>query len=157
MNLKQRLIELAETHGRKSLYPYIIGNIRSIVAGSYSADQKVLEINETLIVLDQVKDDNSLPWDAKKTPVSAGAEKGKSHLNCIMDVSRIESLVEFPLIELGPMCKECQCFKCSQLGSCRILPPSNLHSCQNVCKGLLAPMNNCKDAKENSHDSTNAQ
>ncbi|WP_407306435.1 hypothetical protein [Desulfosporosinus sp. SB140] len=67
MDLKQRLVELAKECGRNSLYHYVVGNIRGIIMDSSClSDQKILEIKETLIYLNQVWNDDSLPWDAKK-------------------------------------------------------------------------------------------
>ncbi|WP_407310993.1 hypothetical protein [Desulfosporosinus sp. SB140] len=150
MDLKQRFIELAKECGRNSLYPYVVGNIKGIVMdSSWNSDQKIQEIKETLIYLNQVLNDDSLPWDNKKASAPTETVREDARLNCIMDLSKIEPLVEFPLIELGPMCNKCQCFKCNYLGTCHILLPSNLHSCRSVCKGYLAPMSNCEYAKEN--------
>jgi hypothetical protein len=58
----------ANDHGRKELYPFTMGIIKSVMSDkSYTADEKVLQIERTLSLLDTVWNDESLPWRYEDT------------------------------------------------------------------------------------------
>jgi len=54
-----------------------------------------------------------------------------------IDVAKVESLLDFPLIERGPACKECDCFKCNKSPNCHIEFPTTLHYCEKICNGKI--------------------
>ena len=100
-----------------------IGEIESIMGDlSTNADSKVLEVARALDCLNKA-------WDAKKTLAPTRAEEEIIHHHCNIDIERIESLLDFPLIERGPSCKECDCYNCNKLPDCHILFPTTLQDC----------------------------
>ena len=57
----------ATESGRKELYPYTMGIIKSVMSDkTYTADEKVLQIERTLLLLDTVWNDEELPWDIER-------------------------------------------------------------------------------------------
>ena len=150
--MKKEMIDNAKRYGRKYLDTHAIGVITVIMGDlSTSAKEKVVEVNRTLRDLDIVKRDESLPWDtdAKKTPTAMEVPQEIYHLDCTIDLSRVESLLGFPLIERGPACNRCQCFKCNQLPDCHYLEPTTLHYCRIQCKGRTRVRDCEKADKEN--------
>ena len=110
----------------------VIGEIESIMGDlSTSADVKVLEIARALDGLRRA-------WDAKKTSASTEAPKVNSQLYSTIDVSKVEDLIVFPLIPLGPLCRVCDCFKCKKLHNCTIKLPSVIVNCKDDCNGRIA-------------------
>ena len=113
----------------------VIGEIEAIMGDlSTSADVKVLEVARAL-------DGLSKAWDAKKTLAPTRAEEEIIHHHCNIDIERIESLLDFPLIERGPSCKECDCYNCNKLPDCHILFPTTLHFCEKICDGTIGVAN----------------
>ena len=47
--------------------------------------------------------------DAKKPPAETEGAKEINHLDCTINLEKVEPLLAFPLVELGPECKKCQC------------------------------------------------
>lgn len=106
-----------------------IGAIEEIMGDlSTPAPSKLVGIARWLRELD-------LAWNAKKAPVSAGAVEKISQPNCSIDLSRIESLVDFPLVGYGDGCKKCTCFECKDLGNCYIYNPTTVLFCTTQCRG----------------------
>lgn len=68
----EQLTNLAKGTGRKDLYIYAIGDIRGTMKFS-SDENKVQEIEQVLNILDQLLNDESIPWDIKVAPLSEGA------------------------------------------------------------------------------------
>ena len=64
MNRKNGMVDCAKDTGRKYLGTFVVGYIKSIVNQDlYTAEQKVQEIKETLVALNEVTYDDNLPWD----------------------------------------------------------------------------------------------
>lgn len=61
----EQLTNLAKGTGRKDLYIYAIGDIRGTMKFS-SDENKVQEIEQTLSALDQLLNDDSIPWNAER-------------------------------------------------------------------------------------------
>ncbi|KLU64048.1 hypothetical protein DEAC_c40420 [Desulfosporosinus acididurans] len=142
MDYKSMMTDLAKIQGRENLYPYAIGIIDGILGDlSTTAENKVIEIALALKSMDIVMDTESLPWDLADTKkASAPTEATEQYLqqDCNMDTTKIEPLMSFPLIELGPDCKDCLCFKCKFLRDCHLELPSTVYHCHNECKGSAA-------------------
>ena len=100
----------------------------------------------------------ALIMDAKKPLLQTEAQREITHLNCTIDpekvesfksqwnsidLSKIESLADFPLVKRGPDCEICKCFNCGELIECHHTRPSALYHCGSLCKGLL-PIKECK-------------
>ena len=98
MNRKKWLIDVAQTDGRKYLHGYCIGVIDAIIESSNtSSKNKVIEIARTLKDLRQVFSNEFLPWDVtdvKKTPLPEEAPKEICHPDCIVNVTKVQSLLE---------------------------------------------------------------
>lgn len=69
-----------------------------------------------------------------------------NHLDCTIDLGKIESPVEFPLVELGPECKGCLCYTCSNLFTCTICSPNMLESCLKFCRGIVG-IEHCEECE----------
>lgn len=66
----------------------VIGEIEAIMGDlSTSANEKVIEIARALDGLNKA-------WNAKKDSSPQGAPKENSHLDCTIDLSKVESLLE---------------------------------------------------------------
>ena len=110
----------------------VIGEIESIMGDlSTSADVKVLEVARALDGLNKA-------WNAKKdsSPQGAPEEKFIFH-HCNVDIQKVQSLLDFPLIERGPLCKVCDCFNCNKLPNCHLNFPTTEHWCEKICGGLI--------------------
>jgi len=98
MDIKQRMVELANEIGRESLYPYVIGNLRAIFADrNYTDSEKVKEAGKTLLALAEVQNDKSLPWDredAKKPSTGMESNEKINHPNNTIDLVKVESFCE---------------------------------------------------------------
>ena len=98
MNRKKWLIDVAQTDGRKSLHGYCIGVIDAIIENTNtSAKNKVIEIARTLKDLRQVFSNEFLPWDVtdvKKAPAETEAVEEINHPDCIVNVTKVQSLLE---------------------------------------------------------------
>jgi len=114
-----------------------IGRIE-IVMGEIDtyAEEKVISIARILKELNQA-------WNMKKDSSPQGAPKETIQPKCNIDLARVESLVDFPLIKLGPACAECDCFLCDNLGTCHVLLPTTLYHCDNKCGGFRG-VTNCE-------------
>ena len=99
-----------------------------------TAEEKVVGIAQALQGLNQA-------WNMKKDSSPQGAPRETIQPQCNIDVSKVESLVEFPLIERGRACKNCLCFKCGDLYRCHRLKPSTIYHCKVDCDGTLATTN----------------
>lgn len=64
-----------------------------------------------------------------------------------VDTSKIESLVDFPLIPLGHLCNHCDCFRCKKLGRCEIRKPTTVTHCKDECNGRVS-RNVCEYARK---------
>jgi len=89
--------------------------------------------NETACVLR----DLNHAWNMKKTSAPTEVPKEISHLDCNIDLKKVESLLDFPLIERGPACKTCDCFGCNELPNCHILFPTTQRFCEKACVGTI--------------------
>ena len=98
MNRKKWLIEVAQTSGRKFLHGYCIGVIDAIIESSNtSSKNKVIEIARTLKDLKQVFSNEFLPWDtadAKKAPLLEEATEEITQVDCMINVTKAQSLLE---------------------------------------------------------------
>ena len=92
------------------------------------ADKKVISIARILSELNQA-------WNMKKDSSPQGAPKETIQPKCNIDLARVESLVDMPLIKLCPACAECDCFLCGNLGTCHILLPTTSYHCLHKCEG----------------------
>jgi len=119
-----------------------IGAIEEIMGDiSTTAPSKLIGIARWLRELDLARNAKMAPRQRDLKEITQG--------NCSIDSSRIESLVDFPLVKRGPDCEKCQCFNCDRLTRCHILLPSTLKHCAYACGGH-APITNCEYAnKEN--------
>lgn len=149
LSRKNRFIDL---RAEAEMNTMAIGIIGVIVGEIHStAEEKVVEIARTMKDMNQA-------LDAKKGSALTEAQGEIYHLNCIIDpekvesfkrqwssidISKVESLVAFPLTERGPKCKECKCFNCGELIECHHARPSALYHCGSLCKGLF-PITECK-------------
>jgi len=77
-----------------------------------------------------------LKLGTEKPLAETEGEKEINHLDCTINATKIESLVDFPLVELGPWCKACECFNCSLIGRCHLFSPSTIGYCKNNCRGI---------------------
>ena len=97
MDYKTMMIKQAKSQGRLSLHPYTIGVITSIVECNYAPVDKVNGISLALEGMNKAWNDKSLPrdyTDAKKVPLSEEAPKEISHPDCIVNVTKVQSLLE---------------------------------------------------------------
>lgn len=147
MNELKWMTEIAKEFGRTHLHAFTTGII-GVVIGEIgtTAEEKVVEVVRILRDMRVVFDDEAYPWDvtdAKKDSSPQGAPKENFHLDCTIDLSRVKSLIDFPLTERGPNCKECKCFDCGELIECHVIKPSAMHHCAYFCEGRL-PTKACK-------------
>ena len=141
MNYKEMMVKQAKSQGKLSLHSYAIGVITSIVECSYNADEKVSDISLAIEGMDEAWDDKSLPWDyedVKKALPQTEPTKEINHLDCTIDLAKVESFVSFPIIPLGPLCEACDCFKCKLLHHCVIKGPTSLVNCVYQCNGRIS-------------------
>ena len=144
---QQHWIVFAKDDGRRKLHNLFEAEVREIMGDiSTSAQTKVVEIARQLMYMDRVKMDDSLSMDAEKPPAETEGAKEINHLDCTMDVAKIESLVDFPLVELGPECNTCDCFACSSLSDCRMIPGNHIMFCKDICRGTVG-IGRCQFAK----------
>jgi len=98
LNYKEMMIGQANFLGKSSLHAYTIGVITAIIADkSYSADEKVSAVSAALEAKNEAWNDKSLPHDyadAKKAPLSEGAEEEICHPDYIVNVTPAQSLLE---------------------------------------------------------------
>jgi hypothetical protein len=97
LDRKSWFIDFANIAGRKNLHKYFISVIKSILCCRYDGPREEAEVHNALDSLNEALNDESLPRevvDAKRAPVDAGAEKKISQLDCIIDVSKVEPLVD---------------------------------------------------------------
>lgn len=96
--MKKLMIDLAKSSGRSDLYPYAIGIIGEIVKGTHTAPRvKVNEIVRVLKDMNEVRNDESLPWDytdAKKAPAQTEAKEETLHPDYMLNVTKVQSLLE---------------------------------------------------------------
>ena len=136
---QQHWIVFAKDDGIKNLACLFEAEIREIMGDiSTSAQTKVVEIARQLMYMDRVKMDDSLSMDAEKPPAETEGPRKINHLDCTIDLEKVEPLLAFPLVELSPECKKCQCFTCSRLFGCTICSSNTLGSCLKVCCGIVA-------------------
>ncbi|WP_088227812.1 hypothetical protein [Desulfosporosinus sp. FKB] len=139
MDYKSMLVSYVEKNGKEFLADYTIGVIEGIAGlGHIDLEEKFAEIVEMLKAYDEAGMDNPLPREIKIAPAPTEAQTKNIHPDCNMDTSKIEPLMNFPLIELGPDCKNCLCFKCKFLGDCHLELPSTVYHCHNECRGSAA-------------------
>jgi len=132
MNRTKWMIDSVKSNGKQSLHAFTIGIITEIVGEIHTtADAKVIEIYRTLRDLELV-------WNAKEPLLQTEAPKEISHVYSIIDVAKSEPLASFPMIDLGPSCKECQCFTCSRLDNCHLLLPRTMEYCKHECLGRMS-------------------
>ena len=91
MNITE-MQNLAQVHGRKDLYILTVGTIASISNSSSTPTEIVEQIKETLLALDVVRPDESLPWHAKRLPAKESLEE----ICVIDDITSMEMVEEFP-------------------------------------------------------------
>jgi len=120
-----------------------IGDIEEIMGELHTtAPSKVIEVAQTLRDLNQA-------WNAKEPLLQTEAPREISHLDCTIDMSKVESLMQPRGIERGPACGEYQCFKCKRLYCCFTISPTTLYFCKTECNGN-AGVGNCPNVdKEN--------
>ena len=114
---------------------YVIRKIESTMGEIHTTSAlKVDRIARALIGLEHA-------WNAKKPLLQTEAPGEISHLDCNIDSRKVESLLDFPLIERGPSCKECDCYNCNKLPNCHIQFPTTLHFCEKICGGTIGVAN----------------
>ena len=98
MNYKEMMINQAKAQGRISLHPFAFGVIASILNnGNSNADEK---LNNVFLVREgmyEAWDDRSLPWDVtdtKKAPLPEEAPQELCHSDCIINITKAQSLLE---------------------------------------------------------------
>ena len=98
MNYKEMMINQAKSQGRISLHPYTIGVITAIIADkSYTADEKVSAVSLALEGMYEAWYDKSLPHDytdVKKPSTAMESDKKINHLDCTVNVTKVQSLLE---------------------------------------------------------------
>ncbi|MCO1599781.1 hypothetical protein [Desulfosporosinus nitroreducens] len=98
MDRKAWFIDFAKVAGRKNLNAYAIGVIKSILCCDCNDPAKqVAEIHNATESLVEVFNDESLPWDVmdvKKASAPTETVEEISHLDCTIDVSKVEPLVD---------------------------------------------------------------
>lgn len=96
--MKEQMIDLAKTSGRSALHSYTIGIIGEIVRGTHNTPKaKVNEIVRTLKDMNEVWNDESLPWDftdSKKPLLQTEAPKEICHPDCMINVTKVQSLLD---------------------------------------------------------------
>lgn len=118
-----------------------IGIIGVIVGEIHTtANCKVIEIASTLKDLEEA-------WNTRKPSAPTESPQENSHLDCTMDLEKVESFVNFPIIPLGPLCEVCDCFKCKLLHRCTFKGPTTLVNCVYQCNGIIA-RNVCQYARK---------
>lgn len=120
----------AELKTKEDMNAFAIGAIKEIVKWPGADWKKVFDIKSLLNDLDNA-------WNAKKPSTAMESSRETSQPKCTIDISKIELLVDFPLVARGPACKECECFDCPYLPECHILPPTTMHFCKVECKGTM--------------------
>jgi len=117
---------------KEQMNTLVIGEIEVIMGDlSTSADVKVLEIARALDGLNKA-------WNVKKDLAPTRSEQEIIHHHCNINIERVESLVDFPLIGCGPACELCLCFKCEHLTHCHAFEPTTVHYCKDQCRGTEA-------------------
>jgi len=134
LSRKNRFIDLKNVAEMNSMAIGIIGVIVGEIHST--AEEKVVEIARNLKDMNQA-------LDAKKASASTEAQGEILHPKCSIDLSKIESLVDFPLVKRGPNCEICKCFNCGELIECHVIKPSTMHHCACFCGGKL-PIKVCK-------------
>ena len=90
--------EQKKSGGLCHMNAFAIGVITSIVRDcSRTPDEKVLEIIGTLSDMNEVWDDESIPdgyLDTKKAPIAVEAPKETIQPQCIVNVTKVQSLLE---------------------------------------------------------------
>ena len=98
MERKPWMVEVAKDCGRKYLNDLTIGIIREIVKESNTPTAvKLAEIERTLKDLDEIYHDKSFSYDVtdvKKAPALTEAVKKINHLDCTVNVTKVQSLLE---------------------------------------------------------------
>jgi len=116
---------------KEQMNSLVIGEIEAIMGDlSTNADSEVLKVARSLDRLNKA-------WDAKKALLQAEPEEKFIHHHCNVDIQKVQSLLDFPLIERGPMCKICDCFNCNKLPDCNIKFPTTLQFCEKKCAGKI--------------------
>lgn len=92
------MTEISKEFGRKHL-PNFTNGIIDIVIGKINttAEEKVAEVARVLKDMHVVLKDEAFPWDttdAKKAPLPEEAPKENSHLDCTIDVGKVEDLMK---------------------------------------------------------------
>ncbi|MFZ3132850.1 MAG: hypothetical protein WA125_17530 [Desulfosporosinus sp.] len=88
MSTTDRRSWFADLNSKAEMNTLAIGIIEEIMGDkSTTVPQKVIEIAYTLRDLNRA-------WDIKKTPAPTGANEENDHLDCSINVSKVESLVD---------------------------------------------------------------
>lgn len=133
--------KFADLETKAEMNSAAIGIITEIMGEMHTVpSSKVIEIARTLR-------DLNLAWNIKKPLLQTEAPLEINHQHCTIDLSKVESLVAFPLIDRGPICPICDCKRCSKIANCHILFPTTLFFCANRCGGSLGVVN-CEFADE---------
>lgn len=134
---KEWFLDIKEEYGMRAMRSFACVAIEEIVSASDSDSEEMQKIRHIFETMNAVRDE-------EKPSTAMEDSREISQLDCSMesgawlDVSRVQPLIAFPLIELGPACKDCPCFKCSHLYNCHFLRPSILFHCKETCMGTLA-------------------
>lgn len=116
---------------KEEMNSMVIGEMEIVMGDlSTTADVKVLEIARSLDRLNKA-------WNAKKALLQTEPPKENTLFHSTIDVGQVESLVGFPIVERGPSCKICDCFKCNKLPNCHIEFPTTSHFCEKICGGIV--------------------
>ena len=92
---KSRMVDAAKRYGRENLLLYTVGAIKAIASDeSFPLSEIIRDIKEVLSALDQVQQDESIPYKVKKAPTSIEAEEEILHPDCIVNVTKVQSLLE---------------------------------------------------------------
>ena len=81
---------LAQVHGRKDLYILTVGTIASISNSSSTPAEIVEQIKETLLALEVVRPDESIPWHAKRLPAKESLEETTDDMKCLDKFIQLE-------------------------------------------------------------------
>jgi len=98
LNYKEMMINQANFLGKSSLPAYTIGVITAIIDDkSYTTDEKVSAVSAALEAKNEAWDDRSLPHDytdVKKALLLTEAPQEISHPKCVINVTKVQSLLE---------------------------------------------------------------
>jgi len=100
VEVKDLMVNHARSVGRKDLHPYAVGAIVGALKCGFTSEETVVLIGEIIETMHDVMDDKSLSWDVeypddvKKAPLPEGTVGEIIRPKFIIDLSRVEPLVD---------------------------------------------------------------